>query len=173
MFLTGSEIQKNVSKGSISITPFNLKNMNPHSYNLTIADEIITYKEEVLDPKKVNQTEFTKIPKTGIILKPGELYLARTVERVNTNKFASVFDGRSSIGRLGIFTHVTAGYIDVGFSGFITLEIVVAKPVIIYPFMQVGQISFIELKGDISLYKSSKYQNNNGIQASMMFKEFS
>lgn len=171
MFLTGSKIQSEIENGVINITPYNKNNINPHSYNLTLSDEFVVYDQDIIDMKKQNKIRSFKIDKNGYVIKPGELYLARTAEHVKTNKYASVIDGRSSAGRLGIFTHITAGYIDVGFSGFLTLEIVVPKPVKIYPFTKICQISYISLDGDITLYRSNKYQNNAGVQSSMLWKE--
>lgn len=172
MKLTGKKIRSEIDNDRIFINPFNPVNINPHSYNVTLADEMLCYADDTLDMAKKNKDFRVTIPKEGYVLQPGKLYLARTVEHIHTNYYAPIYDGRSSIGRLGIFTHVTAGYIDIGFKGFITLEIVAVQPVRIYPFVKIGQISFEHLDGEITLYDSDKYQNNNGIQASKIWKEF-
>lgn len=170
--LTGNRILDEIKRGKIKIDPFQEKNINPHSYNVTLANEMICYAEQYLDMAKDNTHFNTFIYEDGFILQPGKLYLARTAERIHTDFYAPVYDGRSSIGRLGIFTHVTAGYIDVGFNGFITLEIAVVEPVKIYPGVKIGQVSFETLEGEITLYNSDKYQNNQGIQPSKIWKEF-
>lgn len=170
--LTGLRIVQEMARGKIDITPYDPLNINPHSYNVTLANELLMYNERELDMAKENRTYRATIQSEGFTLLPGRLYLARTVERIHTDFYAPVYDGRSSIGRLGIFTHVTAGYIDVGFNGFITLEIAVVEPVKIYPGVKIGQVSFETLEGEITLYNSDKYQNNQGIQPSKIWKEF-
>ena len=79
--------------------------------------------------KLPNKTKKIIIPEEGLILEPGKLYLGRTVEYTKTDKFVPMLEGRSSIGRLGLFIHVTAGFGDIGFSGFWTLEIHCIQPV--------------------------------------------
>ena len=174
MILTGKEIAAQVAKGAISISDFDEKQVNPNSYNLRLADELMVYTSDVLDMKVANPTKTIKIPAEGYVLQPGELYLGRTFERVGTDEFASKLDGRSSIGRLGIFTHVTAGFIDIGWDGYLTFEIQVIKPVRIYPMVKIAQISFYVAQGDksITYKKAGKYYGNDGTQASMMHKDF-
>ncbi len=83
-----------------------------------------------------------------------------------------MLEGRSSIGRLGMFIHVTAGFGDVGFSGFWTLEIFVIQPLRIYPGVEICQIYYHSIDGEYDYYKSGKYQNNSEIQPSLLFKDF-
>ncbi|MCZ9966159.1 dCTP deaminase [Brachyspira hyodysenteriae] len=87
--------------------------------------------------KKQIEAEEIIIPKSGYELKPNELYLGRTLEYTSTKKYVPMIEGRSSIGRLGIFIHITAGFGDVGFSGYWTLEIFCIKPIIIYPEVEI------------------------------------
>lgn len=83
-----------------------------------------------------------------------------------------MIEGRSSIGRLGLFIHITAGFGDVGFRGFWTLEVFCVQPIRIYPNVEICQIFYHTLEGDFVSYASNKYQNNQGIQASMLYKDF-
>jgi dCTP deaminase len=83
-----------------------------------------------------------------------------------------MLEGRSSIGRLGLFVHVTAGFGDVGFSGFWTLEIFCVQPIRIYAGVEICQIYYHSIEGEYELYKSGKYQNNTGIQPSLLYKDF-
>ena len=83
-----------------------------------------------------------------------------------------MLEGRSSIGRLGLFVHVTAGFGDVGFKGFWTLEIFCIQPVKIYPSVEICQVYYHTIEGEIKNYSSQKYQNNRGIQSSLLFKDF-
>ena len=83
-----------------------------------------------------------------------------------------MLEGRSSVGRLGLFVHVTAGFGDVGFAGYWTLEMFCVQPVRIYPNVEICQIYYHTLEGDFETYKSPKYQNNKGIQPSRMYLDF-
>jgi dCTP deaminase len=106
-----------------------------------------------------------------MVLKPGELYLAQTMEHTVTKNLVPVISGRSSIGRLGINVHATAGFGDVGFSGYWTLELFVVRPVIVYAGMQIAQIYYHTIQGQVEEYKG-KYMKNEGVQPSMIWKEF-
>ncbi len=170
MILSGDEIQQSIGK-DIEITPFNPENLNPNSYNLTLHDEVMTYEEVVLDMRKCNRVRDLRIPDAGLVLEPNRLYLGRTVEYTETHNLVPMIEGRSSIGRLGLFVHVTAGFGDVGFRGYWTLEMFAVQPVRIYPGIQICQIFYHQIVGDIQEYKSDKYQDNSGIQPSLMFKE--
>jgi len=96
------------------------------------------------------------------------------MEYTETRGFCPILDGRSSIGRLGVFTHVTAGFGDNAFQGYWTLEITPIKPIIVYPYVEFVQIYYNTLDGELTSYggNNSKYQNNTGIQASMLYKDF-
>jgi dCTP deaminase len=83
-----------------------------------------------------------------------------------------MLEGRSSIGRLGLFVHITAGFGDVGFNGFWTLEIFCVQPIRVYAGVEICQIFYHSLEGEHARYSSGKYQNNRGIQASMLYKDF-
>ena len=172
MILSGKEIEKEVRNGNIKIEPFDRSKINPNSYNLTLSDELVVYKNKTLDMKENNPTARLIIPKEGLLLQPGRVYLARTVERTFTDKYVPMLEGRSSVGRLGISVHVTAGFGDIGFNGHWTLEITVEQPTVIYPDVEICQIYYHTIKGDYDLYSSGKYQNNTGIQASLMYKDF-
>lgn len=106
------------------------------------------------------------------MLEPDRLYLGRTAEFTRTESYVPMLEGRSSTGRLGLFIHVTAGFGDVGFAGYWTLEIFCIQPIRIYAGAQVCQIYYHTIEGDYSPYSSGKYQNNSGIQPSLMYKDF-
>ena len=169
MILSGKEIQKREGN-DIIIKPYNKKQVNPNSYNVTLHDELLVYDSLSIDMKKNNKTRKVIIPETGLKLNAGELYLGRTVEYTETQNLVPILAGRSSVGRLGISVHVTAGFGDVGFKGFWTLEIFCIVPVIIYPFVKIGQLHYHTIEGEYEGY-NGKYQNNNGTQESMLSKE--
>lgn len=171
MILSGKEILKHMGK-EIIITPFDEKRINPNSYNLSLADELLVYEKEALDMKKPNPTKRIVIPDEGLLLEPNRLYLGRTNEFTKTDRYVPMLEGRSSTGRLGLFIHVTAGFGDIGFSGYWTLEIFCVQPVRIYPNVEICQIYYHDIDGEYDLYSSGKYQNNSGIQASLMYKDF-
>ena len=172
MILTGKEIQKQVLEKNIIIEPFDEKLVNPNSYNLRLFNELVVYSSFPLDMKKPAPTEKVLIPEEGLLLKPGVLYLGRTLEYTETFGLVPMLEGRSSIGRLGMYVHITAGFGDVGFKGFWTLEISVIHPLIIYPKVQICQIFYHTVEGEITEYSSGKYQANKGIQPSLLYKDF-
>jgi dCTP deaminase len=166
------EIEKQIESGKISITPFEKRLINPNSYNLRLYNELLTYADDVLDMKKPLGTKRTEIPPDGLVLMPGRLYLGRTFEHTATDHFVPMLEGRSSIGRLGLYIHVTAGFGDVGFSGYWTLEIQCVHPVKIYPMVEICQIYYHTIKGEFRRYGNGKYQNNTDIQPSMSYRDF-
>lgn len=170
MILSGNEIRARQGK-DIFIDPYDDDRVNPNSYNLTLHEELMVYEEIVLDMKKPHRVRRLRIPEEGVVLSPNQLYLGRTNERTETHNLVPMIEGRSSVGRLGLFVHVTAGFGDVGFNGFWTLEMFAVQPIRIYAGVPICQIFYHEIKGDISEYVSNKYQNNTGIQPSLLFKE--
>lgn len=172
MILSGKEIEKQVGK-NIIIDPYNPNQLNPNSYNLRLHDKLLVYDELELDMKKPNKVVELDIPEEGLLLQPNRLYLGRTVEYTKTTGVVPMLEGRSSIGRLGLFVHVTAGFGDVGFSGYWTLEMFCVIPIRIYAGVEICQIYYHSIAGEYQEYKSGKYQNNRGIQPSLLYRDFS
>jgi dCTP deaminase len=171
MILSGREIKRRMQK-DIVIEPFDESQLNPNSYNLRLHNELLVYNQDRLDMKKPNTATSLQIPEDGLWLETGRLYLGRTVEYTKTLNLVPMLEGRSSIGRLGLFVHVTAGFGDVGFSGFWTLEMFCVHPIKIYPGIQIAQIFYHTIQGDYDTYEGGKYQNNTGVQPSLLFKDF-
>ncbi len=172
MILSGKEIHQQVENGTISIDPFNSGQLNPNSYNLRLHSDLLVYDSDVLDMKEKNSTSPLAIPDEGLLLEPQKLYLGRTIERTATDKYVPMLEGRSSVGRLGLFIHITAGFGDIGFDGFWTLEIFCVQPIKIYANLEICQIFYHTIDGDYDLYRSKKYQSNKGVQPSMLYKDF-
>jgi dCTP deaminase len=170
MILSGHEIRRQLGR-NIVIEPFDETHLNPNSYNLSLHHELMTYEEVVLDMRKANRVRRIAIPPEGLVLTPQQLYLGRTTERTETHNLVPMIEGRSSVGRLGLFVHVTAGFGDVGFCGFWTLEMFAVQPVRIYAGVSICQIFYHQLAGDYTAYASDKYQHNTDIQPSLLFKE--
>ena len=169
MILSGRAIQKHIGS-DIIIEPYDPKRVNPNSYNLSLHNELLVYTGNTLDMKQANPTECIVIPEEGLVLEPNRLYLGRTNEYTKTERYVPMLEGRSSTGRLGLFIHVTAGFGDIGFAGYWTLEIFCIQPVRIYPDVEICQIYYHDIGGDFDLYASGKYQNNTGIQPSLMYR---
>jgi dCTP deaminase len=171
MILSGLEIQKRLG-GDILIEPYSPAQLNPNSYNLRLFDELLVYNALELDMAKPNDFSRLRIPPEGFALEPGRLYLGRTVEHTTTNNLVPMLEGRSSVGRLGLFVHITAGFGDVGFQGFWTLELFCVQPIKIYAGVEICQIFYHTVEGDFETYRKGKYQNNTGIQPSFLFRDF-
>jgi len=171
MILTGGEIQAQLGK-NIIIDPFDERQLNPNSYNVRLHNELLVYEEIVLDMRRPNRYRRYTIPEEGLVLSPNQLYLGRTVERTETYNLVPMLEGRSSVGRLGLFVHVTAGFGDVGFRGYWTLEMFAVQPIRVYPGVEIAQIFYHTVEGEVSEYRGGKYQNNQDIQPSLLFKDF-
>ena len=171
MILSGKKIQACMGK-EIIIEPFDPKRINPNSYNLTLNRELLVYENDLLGMKRPNPVQKLLIPENGLLLEPNRLYLGRTNEFTRTDCYVPMLEGRSSTGRLGLFIHVTAGFGDVGFAGYWTLEIFCVQPVVIYPDVEICQISYYDIDGEYDLYQSKKYQNSREIRPSQMFMDF-
>lgn len=171
MILSGKEIKRKLGT-DIFIEPFNESQVGPNSYNLRLHNELLVYEDSMLDMKKQHAVRKIIIPDEGLILDAGKLYLGRTLEYTKTDHYVPMLEGRSSIGRLGLFVHITAGFGDVGFNGFWTLEIFCVQSIKIYPGVEICQIFYHTIEGDYNRYVSNKYQNNQGIQPSLLYKDF-
>lgn len=171
MILSGNEIARHIGK-EIVIEPYDPRRLNPNSYNLSLSREMLVYENRVLDMKSPNPVRKIIIPEEGLRLEPGVLYLGRTNEYTKTEGFVPMLEGRSSVGRLGLFIHVTAGFGDVGFAGYWTLELFCVQPVVVYPDVEICQIYYHDIHGDYVPYSSGKYQNNTGIQPSLIYRDF-
>lgn len=169
--LTGPEIARLVKTGDIDITPYCSGQLNPNSYDLTLDRILRVYTlGRELDVRADNPTEEIVIPPDGLVLEPGRLYLGSTVEWIGTDKYAAVVEGKSSLGRLGFTAHVTAGFIDCGFRGNVTLEMTVMHRLRVYAGMRVCQACYTTLEGEVMLY-AGKYQGQRGPQASRSWQD--
>jgi dCTP deaminase len=170
-WLTGNEIIKQVKKKRIIIDPFEEQNINPNSYNYHLDRKLLRIENDIIDLTSKDEYEEIIIPDDGYILKPDECYLGSTCETFGSDYFASLVTGRSSLGRKFITNHITAGLIDQGFVGKITLEITVQKPTRIYYGIEFGQIFWFTVKGLKKLY-NGKYQGQEGATISKIYDEY-
>ncbi|MFN8359918.1 MAG: dCTP deaminase [Candidatus Kapaibacterium sp.] len=177
MILTDKEILDNIERKRIVITPFKPECLGSNSYDVHLGKTLAVYNDAVLDAKKHNQITTFEIPEDGYVLEPNTLYLGVTEEYTETHDHVPFLEGKSSIGRLGIDIHATAGKGDVGFCNFWTLEISVKLPVRVYAGMPVGQLIYFEVKGEVltpySTKRSAKYNERKPVPVeSMMWKNF-
>lgn len=174
MILSGQKIYEEMNNGKIVISDYKPNQLNTNSYNLRLHNKMLVYDDyrATLDIKKDNPTKEIIIEDDGFTLHPGQLYLGRTEEYTETHGFVPMLEGRSSLARLGISIHATAGFGDIGFCGYWTLEISCIKSVRIYSLIEICQIYYYTVFGDYKDGYDGKYQNNNDVQASKMYKEF-
>jgi dCTP deaminase len=177
MILTDKKILAAIETGEIVITPFERKCLGTNSYDVHLGKYLAVYKDRVLDAKKHNLIEEIVIGEEGFVLQPGTLYLGVTEEYTETHNSVPFLEGKSSIGRLGIDIHATAGKGDVGFCNHWTLEISCVQPVRVYAGMPVGQLIYFLVDGDIENYynkkQNAKYnQRTNKPVESMMWRNF-
>lgn len=193
--LSDSEIRRAIASGDIEIDPFEPSHVNPVSVDLTLGDEVLVYSKwvewldssvpdaaenirpstyYVLDVSEEPHTKKFKIDEKGLTLRPGVGYLMHTRERVHTKKYVPVLDGKSSIGRLFMVVHVTAGFGDPGFNGQYTLEVTVTHPLRIYPGMKIAQMRFHTIVGEVEHPYEGNYTGDaaRGPVASRAFRQF-
>ena len=156
MILSDVMIQQAISNGEIIIEPFDPACLGTNSYDVHLSKYLANYTAEVLDAKLPNEITQFEIPEEGIILKPGVLYLGSTLEYTETHNTVPFLEGKSSVGRLGIDIHATAGKGDVGFCNHWTLEISCTQPVRVYAGMPIGQLIYFQVAGEISRSSNKK-----------------
>ena len=170
MLISGEEIRRRHG-GDLQIEPFDQSRINPNSYNLSLHGDLLIYEEIVLDAALPNRYRRLKIPTSGIVLQPGTLYLGRTIEHTETRNLVPMIQGRSSLGRLGLFINPGGSLGDAGYCGTWTIEMHCVQPVRIYAGMQICQICYMQIDGDHNEYDSDKYQHSSDVQPSQMFQE--
>lgn len=175
MILSDAKILEAIEQGDIVIEPFRRNCLGSNSYDVHLGKYLAVYQDREIDARKHNQIQEIVIPEEGFVLQPGTLYLGVTEEYTETHTTVPFLEGKSSIGRLGIHIHATAGKGDVGFCNTWTLEITVVQPVRVYPGMPVGQLIYFEVDGQVlnryDRKENAKYtQRTDRPVESMMWK---
>jgi len=174
--LSDRSIRNALRLGRIEIDPLDATNIQPSSVDLTIDRFFRVFRNHtmpLIDVKKdlSELTELVEVEPDGVfILHPGEFVLGATAERVRlADDLVARLEGKSSLGRLGLLIHSTAGFVDAGWNGYLTLELsnIATLPITLYPGMKIGQISFLEMSSPADVpYGSaalgSKYQGQRG-----------
>lgn len=177
MILSDHEIITEVKNGNIVIEPFRREALGSNSYDVHLGKTLALYDAKVLDARQKNSVSCFDIPEDGFVLMPDKLYLGATMEYTETHRHVPFLEGKSSVGRLGIDIHATAGKGDIGFKNFWTLEISARMPVRVYAGMPIGQIIYFEVKGDVLTpyhqKQSAKYNDVSPLpKESQMWRNF-
>ncbi|MEY3384198.1 MAG: hypothetical protein RLZZ212_785 [Actinomycetota bacterium] len=186
MLLSDVDIRKQLQSGRIGLEPLNLELLQPSSIDVRL-DRFFrlfdNHKYPFIDPRE-QQDELTRFVEVAsdeaFILHPGEFVLGSTYEYVSLpNDIAARLEGKSSLGRLGLLTHSTAGFVDPGFQGHVTLELsnVATLPIKLWPGMKIGQLCFFQLSSPSenpygSEKYGSRYQGQRGPTASRSHLNF-
>ncbi|MDA2969932.1 MAG: dCTP deaminase [Actinomycetota bacterium] len=184
--LSDIDIKNSLKEGDIEVSPMEDSFIQPSSIDLRVGADFRVFenhKYSHIDPKS-EQNDLTKLVTATLedpfVLHPGEFVLGTTFEKVSlSNKIVARLEGKSSLGRIGLLIHSTAGFVDPGFSGYLTLELsnVANLPIKIYPEMKIGQISFYYLNTPSeseygSSFYGSKYQGQVGPTPSRSHNDF-
>ncbi len=156
MIFSDKKILDSLDSKHLVIEPFDLKCLGTNSYDVHLGKYLAVYEDEILDAKKHNKIRDIEIPESGFVIRPGVLYLGVTQEYTETHNAVPFLEGKSSVGRLGIDIHATAGKGDVGFCNYWTLEISCVHPVRVYAGMPIGQLIYFAVEGDIINYYNKK-----------------
>ena len=186
MLLSDRDIAKLCASEEIEIDPYDPQMIQPASIDVRLDRYFRLFdnhKYSVIDPA-LPQDDLTHLVDVGqsapFVLHPGEFVLGSTLERVRlAENLAARLEGKSSLGRLGLLTHSTAGFIDPGFNGHVTLELsnTATMPILLYPGMKIGQLCFFQLSSSAekpygSKERGSRYQGQRGPTASRSYLGF-
>jgi dCTP deaminase len=186
MVLSDRSIREELEGGGIVIDPLGDGALQPSSVDLRVDRYFRVFRNDTtpyIDPKQPQEdlTELVEVADgDAFILHPGEFVLGSTLERVALDSaIVARLEGKSSLGRLGLLIHSTAGFVDAGWDGHLTLELsnVANLPIAIYPGMKVGQISFLRMTSEAeqpygTAAKRSKYQGQRGPTPSRYYLNF-
>ena len=186
MVLSDKSIREQLDGGGIVIEPFAEGSIQPSSVDLRVDRYFRVFRNDTtpyIDPKEPQEdlTELVEVDEDGaFILHPGEFVLGSTLERVALgNDLVARLEGKSSLGRLGLLIHSTAGFVDAGWDGHLTLELsnVANLPIALYHGMKISQMSFLELSEPAefpygSKETGSKYQGQEGPTPSKYYLNF-
>jgi dCTP deaminase len=186
MILSDRTIREAIESGRIVIDPFDPAKVQPSSVDLTLDRSFRVFRNHtraVIDVKERmdDLTEEVEIAPDGVfLLHPGEFVLGATAELVGLpDDLVGRIEGKSSLGRLGLLIHTTAGFVDAGFSGYLTLELsnVATLPITLYPGMKIGQISFLQMTSPADVpygtgALGSKYRGQQGPTPSQYWRNF-
>jgi dCTP deaminase len=153
MILTGSKIHEEYDRGNIFISPFHSTHIGTNSYDLKVGSRFLRCTQEVLDARGTNHFESVDVGSEGLRLARGDFVLGHSEEIIGSDHYVPVIHARSGIARLGLFVHITADLLDLGWHGHIPFQFYSTLPIIIFPGMRVAQLSFWKPYGKIDLQR--------------------
>jgi dCTP deaminase len=166
MILRHDNLIDEVSNGKIHCVPFDQSNVGPNSIDVHLADYLVQVLPNTeggyIDPELPQLVKKIDLP---TVIQKGRLYLGATVEAIGSDNYVPMLDGRSSIGRLGLAVHISAGFGDIGFKSPWTLEITCVEPVMVRPGMRIAQVFFETTIGTGPMYRG-RYEKQTGPEAS-------
>jgi len=187
VLLSDRDIRAEVAEGRIRLEPWDPAMVQPSSVDVHLDRYFRLFDNHrypYIDPAQ-EQPELTRLVEVGesddsLVLHPGEFVLGSSLEILSiADDLAARVEGKSSLGRLGLLTHATAGFVDPGFSGHVTLELsnVATLPIVLYPGMKIGQLCFFRLTSTAenpygSNVSGSHYQDQRGPTASRSWQNF-
>jgi dCTP deaminase len=186
VLLSDRDLKAALESGRLGLDPYEPSMVQPSSIDVRLDRffrVFANHRYSHIDPR-IEQDDLTELVEPAgdepFVLHPGEFVLGATYERVTlTDDLAARLEGKSSLGRIGLLTHSTAGFIDPGFSGHITLELsnVATLPILLYPGMKIGQICFLQMSSAVehpygSSVNGSRYQGQRGPTPSLSWKSF-
>jgi dCTP deaminase len=169
MILAHDEIIAEREKGNIAIEPFIFANVGANSYDVRLAPKILRVKRNSffgIDPRKPQKTKAYTLTEKGKWIFPWQLWLGSSVERAGSDFYVPMYAGRSSMGRMGLFTDIGAAFGDIGFKQTWTLEFHCVLPFKLYPYMKVGQVYFMNTTSWHYLYgreHKGHYADQDGV----------
>ncbi len=184
MILSDRDIKKAIEEKKVIIDPFEVSCVQPSSYDLHLQNKVLVfdnYAASVIDVReKQDVSRLVKIGDEGFVIHPGEFILGSTTENFRIpNDLAGKLEGKSSLGRLGLIVHATAGFVDPGFEGQLTFEItnISRLPIRLYGNMKIAQICFLKMSSEVenpygSSKLKSKYKGQQGPTASMGYLNY-
>jgi dCTP deaminase len=169
MILSHDEIITERENGNIIIEPFTLDQVGANSYDVNLSSVIkrVYYNSFFgIDYKKPQKTKCFTIPEKGKWIFPWQLWLGSTIEKAGSDKYVPMYEGRSTLGRMGLFSHISAGFGDIGFKRTWTLEFSCVLPFKLYPRMKIGQVYFVQASSNNWLYDrdhKGHYADQDGV----------
>ena len=169
MILSRKSIINNVKNLNIEIQPFNESKVNPNSYTVTLGNKLLVYKGDVIDTAQKNETDEITIPIEGYVLKKNHFYVGHISEYIGSDFFVPLLHAKVNTAKKGLFVHITANLIDIGNHCNFSLQLYPTENIKVYPGMDIAQVSFWKVDGDISLY-NGKYKGVIGPASSQSYK---
>lgn len=169
MILSRKSIINNVENQNIEIQPFNKSKVNPNSYTVTLGNKLLVYRGDVVDTAQKNETDEITIPIEGYVLKKNHFYVGHISEYIGSDFFVPLLHAKANTAKKGLFVHITANLIDIGNHCNFSLQLYPTENIKVYPGMDIAQVSFWKVDGDISLY-NGKYKGVRGPASSQSYK---